>query len=422
MSKIVVIGGGASGMCAALAARESGAEVILFEHNDRLGKKLNATGNGKCNLGNEILQEGCYRGGDMAFVDSVFDKCSPADTREWLSEHGLMIKNKRGYFYPHSEQAASVVSFFASKLLDSGVGIHCSSEVLKVKKEKKGFSVQYKDLVKDSMENMSCDRVILASGGMAGQNLGAGPFGYETAKSFGHIITPLFPALVQLVAKDKNLKTLSGVRTEAGVHLITQLDGREQYYSESGEILFTDYGISGIAVMQLSRFAGDVLRQKGTAKLSLDFMVDYSFPELQDYLLRRKVSCGLLSVEDCLCGMLPKKLMYVILLRTGIAPDSRYCDLGKDTLVRICRGIKEFSLPIMQTKDFSMAQVTAGGVALSGINPKTMESKLQKGLYLTGELLDVDGTCGGYNLQFAFATGILAGLAASKRRERSSDD
>ncbi|MCQ2421672.1 MAG: NAD(P)/FAD-dependent oxidoreductase [Lachnospiraceae bacterium] len=413
MNRVVVVGGGVSGMTAAIAARDEGAEVVLLEHNDRLGKKLNATGNGRCNLGNAVLTKECYRGGEAGFVDAVFAKVSPEETRAWLSEKGLLLKDKRGYFYPHSEQAASVVTFFAARLHAAGVQVHCSAEVTKIKYEKKLFHISYRNLLKETNEVITADRLILATGGLAGQNLGASPFGYETAKSFGHLITPLFPALVQLVGRDKHLKTLSGVRTDARVTLTTVTDGNASKHTEDGEVLFTDYGISGIAVMQLSRYAGDSLRQGGTATVSLDFFPDYTEKELQELLKSRLGVCETLTAEDALSGMLPKKLMYVVLLRSGIAADTMYGTLFENDIRALCRSMKAFSLPIMQTKDYSMAQVTAGGVALSGIDPETLESKLKKGLYITGELLDVDGTCGGYNIQFALSTGLIAGRAAS---------
>ncbi|MBO4324659.1 MAG: NAD(P)/FAD-dependent oxidoreductase [Lachnospiraceae bacterium] len=415
MKRIVVIGGGASGLCAALSAKEAGADVILLEHNDKLGKKLAATGNGKCNLGNTVLTADCYRGGDPQFVSDVFSECSPEQVRSWLTDRGLYLKEKRGYFYPYSEQAASVITFFASRLADKGVNVIVSAEVLKLKKEKKGFSVTYKNLISDKTVNVSCDRVIVATGGLAGQNLGAGPFGYETAKSFGHVISPLFPALVQMVARDKNLKTLSGVRAEACVTLIAVTDGAEKQYKESGEVLFTDYGISGIAVMQLSRYAGDAIRQKGEASLSIDFLPDFSKDALYESISRRILSDFEITVEDCLSTILPKKLLYVIFLRAGVRADAKNEKLTAKDIRNIVKEMKGFTLPIIQTKDFPMAQVTAGGISVSGIHAATLESKLQKGLYFTGELLDVDGTCGGYNLQFAFATGILAGTAAATK-------
>lgn len=414
MSRIAIIGGGASGMTAAIAAAEAGAEVVLFEHNEKLGKKIAATGNGRCNLGNAVLNDDSYRGGDVSAVKEILSNCPPETVREFLVKHGLMLKEKRGYFYPRSEQAASVVTFFASRLASAGVTVRCSVEVTKITKERKGFKVNYRDLTKEAVGQEPFDRVILATGGLAGQNLGAGPFGYETAKAFGHVLNPLFPALVQLVAKDKHLKTLSGVRTDAEAHLYTSVDGVEEKHSESGEILFTDYGVSGIAVMQLSRFAGDALRRKGEAVIEFDFMPDLTEEELVTVLCEKLDSCVLGSAEDALCTLLPKKLLYVILLRTGLKADTQSSKLFIPDIQKLAHEMKAFRLPVVSTKDFTMAQVTAGGVTLSGVHTKTMESKLQKGLYLTGELLDVDGTCGGYNLQFAFATGILAGTAAGR--------
>ena len=414
MSRIAIIGGGASGMTAALTAREAGAEVVLFEHNVKLGKKLAATGNGRCNLGNAELTEDSYRGGDKAFIQKVLNLCSPEMVREFLTERGLLLKEKRGYYYPRSEQAASVVTWFAARLTAAGVTVRCSVEVNKITKERKGFRISYMDLQKECAGQELFDRVILATGGLAGQNLGAGPFGYETAKSFGHVLSPLFPALVQLVAKDKNLKTLSGVRADAEVHLHTSLDGVNQVHSEKGEVLFTDYGVSGIAVMQLSRYAGDVLRRKGEAMISFDFVPEKTVEELVKELCVSLDTAGSVAAEDALSTVLPKKLLYVVFLRSDLKAFTPSSKLSVQEIERLAQTMKDFRLPIVSTKDYSMAQVTAGGVTLSGVHAKTMESKLQKGLYLTGELLDVDGTCGGYNLQFAFATGILAGRAAGQ--------
>ena len=323
MSKIAIIGGGASGMIAALSAAEQGGTVVLLEHNEKLGKKLAATGNGKCNLGNALLTKDCYRGADPGFVDAVFEACSPEETRTFLTEHGLMLKEKRGYFYPRSEQAASVVTFFQSRLQNAGVTVHCSAEVLKVIKDRKGFRVTYKDLLKDAIKKEAFDAVILATGGLSGQNLGAGPFGYETAKTFGHVLSPLFPALVQLVAKDKNQKTLSGVRLDAKVTLLNLLNGQSESHTESGEVLFTDYGVSGICIMQLSRYAGDCVRSGGMSTLRFDFFPDIPEEKMLLELLVRLSGAGDMAIEDVLCTLLPKKLLYVMLLRAGLHADKK---------------------------------------------------------------------------------------------------
>lgn len=418
MKRIAIIGGGASGMIAALSAAEAGASVVLFEHNDRLGRKLGATGNGRCNLGNSYLDEECYRGSDSAFLSKAFDICPPGRVRAFLSERGLSLKEKNGYYYPRSEQARSVIDFFVARLSALKVSVFTDCEVTGVTACGTGFTVAYSKKENGS-DSMRFDSVILSTGGLAGNNLGAGSFGYEAAKSFGHGVTPLFPALVQLVTNDKNRKTLSGVRTEANVTLTAVCGGNENMKKEFGEVLFTDYGISGIPVMQLSRYAGEAFQNGGRADLSLDFFPDYSFEELLALLKEKRTVSNELTVEQGLTSMLQRNLLYVTLLRTKTDPESHFSRVSDEQLKKICKEMKEFGLTVTGTKDFAMAQVTAGGINLSEVCPETMESRLQKGLYITGELLDVDGTCGGYNLQFAFATGILAGYAAAGREMRS---
>ena len=413
MKRIAIIGGGASGMTAALSAAEAGAFVILFEHNDRLGKKLAATGNGRCNLGNSYLDADCYRGGDASFVSDVFEKCSPEQVRVFLSERGLSLKEKNGYFYPRSEQARSVIDFFTSRLSALKVTVLTGCEVTEVIAEKAGFTVSFVRNEGNSSEDMQFDSVILATGGLAGNNLGVSAFGYDTARSFGHTITPLFPALVQLVTNDKNKKTLSGVRTEANVTVSASFGGHDIVKKETGEVLFTDYGISGIPVMQLSRYAGEALQNVGTASLSLDLMPEYTFEKLLAELKERRTASEGLTIEQGLTSILQRNLLYVTMLRSSFLKEAQ--KNRDETLKKLCAELKNFRLTVTGTKDFSAAQVTAGGIRLGEIRPDTMESKLKKGLYITGELLDVDGTCGGYNLQFAFATGILAGRAAARR-------
>ena len=450
MNRIVIIGGGASGLCAALSARNNGAEVVVLEHNDRLGRKLQATGNGKCNLSNAFLSDACYRGGDHGFVDSVFQNMSPEQVREFFTGNGLMLKEKNGYFYPYSEQAASVVQFFASRLMnDKNVTIRLQAEVTEVtagvgsnpkdgagsKERKPGFTVFYNDRATGEKEQIACDRVIVAAGGLAGENLGAGPLGYEIAKSFGHRVTKLFPALVQLECKGAGTKAVSGVRADVRLRLRVQDGNRKPSaegnhkpqskasglfteYKESGEVLFTDYGISGIAVMQVSRFASEALLSGGKAELLLDFM-----PGLKEQDLFGQMKTLLnaqwkqIPLEDALAGLLPKKLLYKLICEAGLDATKRAGDIRDESIRKLVAMIKEYRLTVTGTKDFPSAQVTAGGIELKEINPVTLESKRIKGLYFTGELLDVDGMCGGYNLQFAFATGLLAGRAAAKQRK-----
>ncbi len=410
MSTVGIIGGGASGMVAAIAAARNGHKVFLFEHNDKLGKKLYATGNGKCNLTNRRFPTDCYRGGSQEFVDSVLAACADVAIERFFEGLGLLLKEKNGYVYPMSEQAASVVDVLCFELRRLGVAIRLQHDVIRVRRTKaeSGYGIQC--TVDGEERNYTVDAVVLACGGLAGQNLGASPIGYRIAEDFGHTVTKLYPALVPLCVSDKTMKSISGVRLEACVQLRNDLHEGD-VVRERGEMLFADYGISGIPVMQLSRYASQWLAEGKTVTAVTDFLPD--IPEKRLLVILKEHFHGAMSAgrtaEEAVCGMLPKKLMYRLLCRSGIRAEQAAGKVDEMSIARLCAEIKGAKWTISGTRPYEYAQVTAGGVELSEVNPQTMESKLVKGFYLTGELLDVDGTCGGYNLQWAFGTGLLAG-------------
>ncbi len=406
--QVIVIGGGASGMMAAITAAAGGCRVTLLEQNPKLGKKLYATGNGKCNLTNLRMRPGDYRGTHPEFAWEALERFSVSDTLRSFADMGLLTKERNGYVYPHSEQAQSVVSVLGYELRRFGVRVLLSCRALDVERDGNGFSVTAELSEEKRRLRLSADRLILASGGLAGQNLGTGEVGYAVCRAMGHRMVPTAPALVQLRVAERFLKPAAGVRLEAEVTL--HIENRS--YTETGEILFADYGVSGIPILQLSRYAS-LAKPGEQPRLSLNFFPDKS-PEERKDLLDSQLRGAYVSertAEEALCGLLPDKLLRVLLLEAGILREQKASEVTARQRKKLESLFGGLRLSVSGTNDFSKAQVTAGGVDVSEVCPETMESLRVPGMYLTGELLDIDGTCGGYNLQWAWTSGALAGKA-----------
>ncbi len=397
--KIAIIGGGASGMTAAITASRGNAIVTVFEINSVPGKKICATGNGKCNFTNDLLNVTRYRGGNTEFAKTAVSRFGVSETLKFFEEIGITPKKKGEYVYPNSEEAKSVQK--ALMLTMESLGVETVFEkVSEIKRTEKGFIVN----------NRVFDKVIIACGSPAGLKKDSGFNGYDLVKSLGHRVTPVFPALVQLRFTDKYSKTLSGVRHEGLITLFS--DGKEMA-SDYGELLFTDYGISGIPTMQISRFAGECLEKKRDVKISIDLFKDLSEKELEAEL-KKRMSLNR-TAEDCLTGLLNHKLNYVLLLKLNIDPEAHASKaFKKDSAEKLASLMKHLEFHITETNPFESAQVAAGGADLSEIDPETMQSKKVPGLYFAGEITDVDGPCGGYNLQWAWTSGYIAGDCAAK--------
>ena len=427
---IAIIGCGASGMMAAISAARAGKKVTILEHNDKPGRKLAVTGNGKCNLLNENREPGNYRSQDSRFVESVFAAFSAVDEIAFLREIGIPVRNKRGYYYPHSETAASVVAAFAEEMERLRVRVLYGAEVTKVSPltaDVNGYRIEY-TIAQDSRQ-MYAESVIFACGGPAGDHLGAGDFGFRELRRLGLTVSEPHPALVPLLLSNKNAKTVSGVRLDAEVTIDTAGEsndlpeaGSEKGISsglglpktEFGEVVWTDYGISGIPVMQLSRFAEEALSCGKKVLIRLNFLRDMSNEEALREVMRRtqEEAFSERDIEHAMDGLVPSKLMYVILFRAGVSPQKPAREITPDEARRIHKELTDMTLPVTGTRPFAYAQAARGGVSLSEINPDTCECVRFPGLYVTGELLDMDGNCGGYNLQWAFATGAIAGRNA----------
>ena len=404
--KIGIVGGGASGMTAAIAAARQGAQVTILERNDRIGKKILATGNGKCNLYNLDFQTEYYRSEDPECVRTIFKKDAVRQTRLFFEQIGLMIKSKNGYLYPECEQASAVLDVLRHELTHLGVKVVCDEDVVALDKRNSGFLLQTK-----SGSRYPFDRVILSCGTSAGLKKGTKTsLPQLVAVKYGLDYVKQVPALVQLRCEESFCKALSGVRCQAAITLHVGTDT----YSEEGELQLTDYGISGIPVFQLSRFAAYGLLREQKLPVEIDFLPSFKEKEWKELLEERRRTLYYKSMEDFLIGTVHKKVALALLKQCGISPSETAGRVADFEFAKLSRMMKHFPMTVVGTNPVENAQVLAGGIKLTEVS-ENMELLKCKGVYLTGELLDADGRCGGYNLQWAWSTGMTAGMAAGNR-------
>lgn len=403
MNRVVIIGGGASGMMAAIVAARKGAKVTLLEKNKQVGKKLLVTGNGKCNFSNENQELSYYRCDYPFFVQKVLETFSMEDTKVFFEELGILIKERNGGLYPNSGQAASMVEVLRLELQRLQVKVACNTEVLSVQKKEEIFLI--------STENWTyeADTVIFSSGSKAAPITGAGESGYQFAENFGHSLIKPLPALTSVYVKEKDIAKLSGVRQDTLLRLEIEGDALEEF----GELQFTSYGLSGIPVFQLSRYAVRALDKGKSCKMYLDFLPKLQIEDIVKLLTDKKNYIGNRTGTDVLLGMFPEKLSAILLTRAKISAKKKARDWSEKELWQLAVQMKNLSFTITKCRGYEQAQICTGGVDVLEVDEHTMESKLVKGLYFSGELLDVDGACGGYNLQWAWSSGYLAGYWAA---------
>lgn len=405
MRDLIIIGGGASGIVAAIAAARNKIRVILLEHNSMVGKKILSTGNGRCNLTNEYMDALCYRSDLPEKAAEIIQQFTSMDTIRFLGEIGLATKSKNGYIYPRSEQASSVRTLLEAELIRLGVEIHTDTHVISISCKNDRFTVH------TSQGNFTSNRLILAAGSRASKGLGADGSGYNLAVSLGHTLSPIVPALVQLHSDQKWFKKASGVRADAKV---TALINSTVQAADTGELQITDYGLSGIPIFQISRYITKALACKQEAQVEVNFLPNWTKGEGLEFFKQQRVFSPERTAESVMIGLFNKKLVPVLLNSAGIREKDKLIALPDSKLEKLITVCTNFLVPITRSNSYEQAQICAGGVRLSEIHSDTLASNVTKGLYLTGELLDVDGICGGYNLQWAFATGYLAGQSASK--------
>ena len=397
--KIAVIGGGASGLVTAIIAAREKKEVLILERNQQYGKKILMTGNGRCNYWNEDQNLEHYHSRDWDLLKNIITEENKKQVKYFFDSLGIVPKIKNGYYYPYSNQATSIQSALFKELNRQNVSRLEEFFVKKIEKKKDQFIIYSED------KTLVVDQVILATGSSAYPKTGSDGNGYQLAKSLGH-------SLVQLKTKGKYLKEWNGIRMD--VKLTLYIDQKE-IKKETGEIQFTNYGISGICVFNLSGFASKALALSKKVKITMNCcpFIDTK-EELNSWLSNRRKELKMEKLEDLLEGCLNYKWILGLLKELNFSRDTNWKDLTKKEKERVVELLFAFPLEVYDTNSFLNAQVCSGGVPLSEINPKTMESSKVKNLYLVGEILDVDGDCGGYNLGFAWISGIIAGKGCCK--------
>ena len=401
MKKTAIIGGGASGLfCAIMLLQGNSANnVTIFEKMNRVGKKILATGNGRCNITNENADKiERFYGETPLFPKEILSEFTPKNLIDYLLKNGLLLRKENDKYYPFSEQAGTVLDFLRLKCESLGARILVDKKIEKIKKSNNKFII----------EGQEFENVVIACGGKSSPHLGSDGSGYELLKSFNHAITPLLPAITQIKTENQFTKQLKGIKADANVSIfVNQKLIREDF----GQVLFADYGISGPPAFQLSAIAAK--NYDKNCFLSLDFMPDFSTEQVKEqiYTAINNPITSPLKVENLLTLLLNKRLGQVIVKSCDININQNVYELSDKKITQIAERIKNFRLKVTGVNGFNNAQITYGGAKCNEFDSKTLESKFQKNLYSCGEILDVNGDCGGFNLQWAFASAFAVAKA-----------
>ena len=456
MKDCIIVGGGAAGMVAAIEAKRAGAKsVLLVEKQASLGKKLSQTGNGRANYTNLSMNANAYRSNHPEYIPSLLKHFDSRNALEYFKALGIYPKFRGDYVYPYSDQAKSMVQCLENALHNLGVEICLQHRVEAISwTAHEGFFIKGKKLVqkggvessaqkdndsdsalvfgnkgkKTKKEKIKKEKVeweekefslkgrklLIATGGLATEALGSSGEGYEIAKSLNHSVSPLFPSLVPIYTREDYVKLWAGVRVDVRAGLYKEQD---LIFQDEGELQCTDYGISGIIVFQMSRLVHRLLEEKAKFSLELSFLPKFEETEAKKYFLERKQLLEREKGEAFLLGLFPEKLSQVLYERTAFPLKQRIQDISDQKILELCQLCLHFPFQPERIGDFQRAQCTAGGVNLSEILIPDFQSKKNPDLYFAGEVLDVDGICGGYNLHFAFGSGILAGRAMGKKND-----
>lgn len=404
MGHVAVIGGGAAGMMAAITAAREGVKVTILEHKDRIGKKILSTGNGRCNFTNTYQTPACYRSDNRDFAWNIIQKFNVEKTISFFKELGIYPKDRNGYLYPYSDQAAAILEVLQIEIAKLDICVMTEINVLDIQPVKRGIRVT------TDKKTITVDSVILACGSKAAPVTGSDGSGYQLAKLLGHRIVPVLPALVQLRCAEKFYKSISGVRVQGTVEIYAD---DISLASDTGEIQLTNYGISGIPVFQVSRYAAKAIYQKQSVTAVLNFMPDMNKDEFLSFLQERITLCPHKTLDEFFTGIFPKKLCELWIRLSRLPKEMRVSDLSGEQLEKLVLLIQHLRTHITETNAFEQAQICCGGIDTTEINPDTLESNYVPGIYFAGELLDVDGICGGYNLQWAWSSGFVAGREAA---------
>lgn len=404
---VIVVGGGASGMMAAIAAKKKGVNVLILERNPRVGKKILATGNGRCNFTNIDCDIKYFNGKNPEFAQAALGIFDTSRTLGFFEKLGIFpMIEEGGKVFPRSAQASSILDVLLYEISKLKVKVKCDFFVRDIKKEKSLFKVQGKD------ESFYAHKVIMACGGKAMPSSGSDGNGFNLSKNLGHKIVDIFPALVQLKLSGRFFPQIQGVKFQGKAQLFSQ---GQKLAEDFGDILFTNYGISGPPILQLSRQAGSLLQHNRDATLRISIFYDKSKKEMENILQERFKNMQKRPLKDSLIGLINKRLIPVVLKEAGIEKISKPVNTLKPKgIQKVAKLLVDWPFKVVGTLSWQNAQVTAGGVDTDEVNPYTLESKLVEGLYFSGEILDIDGICGGFNLQWAWSSGHVAGENAAR--------
>lgn len=408
MKRIGIIGGGASGMMSAIAAASSGAQVTILERRERIGKKILATGNGRCNLSNtDFCVERDYRSRNAERLPRYFEQFGVQDTISFFQNAGMLLTDRNGYLYPRSMQAAAVLDLLVGELERLSVKVVCECEISKIKSGAKGFQVF------SNQGSFLFDGLILSCGSSAGTNKKEQLGGFCLAKELGLAVYEPLPALTALRCRERFMKALAGVRCMATVTLYIAEGKEKTVHEEFGELQLTDYGISGIPVFQLSRYASEALYENKRTEAVINFLPEIPQEQWRAFCFRQYKICKGKSVSLLGGGLLHKKIVQVLLAENGLKGADLVSENTKRQIFSMFEQMRGLRVSIDSVNPMENAQVCMGGVSLSQLD-ESLQAKRIPGLFLCGEMLDVDGRCGGYNLQWAWSSGYIAGSAAAR--------
>ena len=407
MSRVLIVGGGAAGMLASIFAARQGHEVHVYEKNEKLGKKLYITGKGRCNLTNACEMDTLFDSvrTNTRFLYSAFYGFTNQDAMQFFEEEGLRLKTERGErVFPASDKSADVLDTLRRSMKKAGVKVHLNTAV----KELICHDGQAEGILLENGEMIKGDAVIVATGGLSYPSTGSTGDGYRFAEEAGHKVTDCLPSLVPFNIREEYVKELQGLSLK-NVE-ISIYNGKKQIFREFGEMLFTHFGVSGPLILTASSFVGpQAARQE--LRLMLDLKPALTSEQLDQRVLRDFDANPNKSFKNVASGLFPAKLTPVMIRLSGIEPDKKVHDISRDERQRFVHLIKNLEMTVTGLRDYREAIITKGGVSVKEINPSTMESKLVKGLYFIGEVLDLDAVTGGFNLQIAWSTAYAAGNA-----------
>ncbi|MGG7179227.1 NAD(P)/FAD-dependent oxidoreductase [Clostridium paraputrificum] len=403
---IIIVGGGASGMMAAIVAKDLGKDVAIIEGTDRIGKKILTTGNGRCNISNSTIAYPypTYHSRNDGFYTDCLNNFSIEDTKNFFLSLGLPLTElEKGKLYPQSLQASSVVDIFRLSLEEREIPVYTDCKIKSIHKDKV-FKLSTNN---EELSLFTCGKLILACGGKSAVKTGSDGTGYKLAKEFGHSIIEPLPGIVQLKLDYPHLKALAGIKFDAKVSVIVN---DSIIREDTGEVLFTDYGISGPPILQLSAIASRSIAKKQKVELMIDMLPKMSIDDVDNFVQGHLAIFSHRSISNALIGVINKKLIPIFLKDIGISNIHMPCyELDWQDKSLLCKRFKEWIFTCTDTNGFNSAQLTVGGINTKDVNPKTLESRLVSGLYFSGEILDVNGDCGGFNLQWAWSSGFLVG-------------